>query len=98
MAAKNQTPLDLPSKYSCSRKVLDHFIFEKGKIMKNVVAALALGFATSVFAADAAKTPAPPVLPAPPAKAEAKKEVKKDAKKAEKKEVKKEEKKAEAKK
>ena len=63
--------------------------------MKNVVAALALGIATSVFAADAVKTPAPPVIPAAPAK---KAEAKKDAKKVEKKEVKKEDKKVEAKK
>ena len=66
--------------------------------MKNVVAALALGIATSVFAADAAKTPAPPVLPAPPAKKEVKKDDKKVEKKEAKKEAKKDDKKAEAKK
>lgn len=73
------------------------FIFRKGKNMKNVVAALALGIATSVFAADAAKTPAPPPAKAAPAKKEETKK-KAEAKKAEKKEAKKDDKKAEAKK
>jgi hypothetical protein len=58
--------------------------------MKNVVAALALGIATSVFAADAAKTPPPPDIPA---KKEVKKDEKSAVKKEEKKEVKKDDKK-----
>ena len=56
--------------------------------MKNVVAAAILGIATSVFAADAAKTPAPPPAKAEPAKKEETKK-KAEKKKAEKKEAKK---------
>lgn len=56
--------------------------------MKNVVAAAILGIATSVFAADAAKTPAPPPAKVEPAKKEETKK-KAEKKKAEKKEAKK---------